>query len=96
MGSKFLPIHQETQTEQVVTQGKNPIFKSEKNNIITVHGNVKSCTKDKINNQTNLIVQRKGAYNDVIYRYLQKTYDQRRKLMIQNKYSIENDKAFNK
>ena len=47
----------------------------------------------QINNKQKIVTQKKDEYDDVINKYLQKIYDQIRKLFILRELSIENDKS---
>ena len=61
-----------------------------------MNGNGKWCAQDKNKNKQKPYVHKKDVFDDIINKYLQKIYDQRRKLLILREEGIENYKAFKK
>ena len=61
-----------------------------------MNGNLKWFAQEKINNKKNSVVQKKEEYNDVINKYLQKSNNQIRKLLILSEEDIDSYKAFKK
>ena len=96
MGSKIAYICQKTQAEEAVARDDNSSRNIDHKKGITISCYEKWCAQDKINNKLKSVIQKHYAYNYIRYKYLQKVYEQRKKLNIPRKDSIENYKSFNK
>ena len=71
-GGKTIPIRQEMKMEEAVVWYNKTCRKNERKKSITVNERVKCCSQEKINNNQNLTIHKKDAYNDVLYKYLDK------------------------
>ena len=69
---KIVQIRQENQAEETVARNNKASRKDDKKKSITVNGNGKWCAQDKNTNNINPVSQKKDAYDDFTYKYLQK------------------------
>ena len=72
-----------TQADEAAEQDDKTCQNNDQDNIITVNENVNWLAQDKINNK-----QKKDKYNDVLKKYLQRMYDQWKKLFIRREDAI--------
>ena len=72
-GGEIIPILQEIKAEEAEAQDDKKIHNNKQKKRITVKVNGKWCAQYRINNRQNSVIHEKDAYNDITYKYLQKT-----------------------